>query len=267
MGKVLKKFMSKATNITISAVIITKNEEKMLQACIDSLSWVDEIVVIDTGSDDNTVKIAKKGKARVFEYLDGKTFSDWRNKGLHEAKGDWIFYVDADERVPKALQSEILKTISSSAIFTSYAIPRSNIIFGQEFRFGGFWPDYVKRLYKREALKRWIGELHEEPVVTGDMGHLKSHLMHDKHETIFEMVEKTNRWSAIEAKLMYDAHHPPMNIVRFTTAMLREFWYRMIKKQAFRDGKKGIIMAIYQVFSRFCSYAKLWELQIKKTNS
>lgn len=248
----------------ITAVIITKDEEEMLQRCLASLSWVDEILVIDTGSVDSTVKIAKKHGAKVVEYRSGHSFSDWRNKGLSEAKTEWILYIDADETVSKELKSEILEICKTETRFGWFAIKRSNIIFGKEFRHGGFWPDYVKRLFKKEDLIRWEGDLHEEPVTKGEMGYLKNYILHDKHENIFEMVEKTNKWSFIEGKLMFDAKHPKMNVLRFCSAMWREFWYRMIIKRAFLDGKKGIIMAIYQVFSRFCSYAKLWEMQINK---
>lgn len=249
----------------ISAVIIVKDEKAMLPACLASLDWVDEVLVIDTGSTDDTIKVAKRLGARVVEYTSGKSFSDWRNKGLREAKGNWIFYIDADERVSKALAKEMRASILGDE-YSWYVIPRSNKIFGKEFRHGGWWPDYVKRLFKKDALMKWTGDLHEEPVVEGAMGYLKNHLTHEKHETLFEMVEKTNRWSAIEGKLMFGANHPPMNIPRFCTGMFREFWYRMVIKRAFLDGGEGIIMAIYQVYSRFCSYAKLWEMQINKEN-
>lgn len=246
----------------ITAVIITKNEEKMLPGCLKTLNWADEILVVDTGSTDKTISIAKKHNARVVK-TNKKTFPEWRNIGLKEAKGNWIFYVDADERVPEKLKSEIKSVVEESNSTSWYAIPRSNVIFGREFRHGGWWPDHVKRLFKKESLKKWVGNLHEEPVTEGEMGYLENYLMHDKHEDIFEMVEKTNKWSAIEGQLMFDAKHPPMNITRFLTGMFREFWYRMIVKKAFLDGGEGVIMAIYQVFSRFCSYAKLWELQIE----
>lgn len=248
----------------ISAVIIAKDEEKMLPACLASLSWVDEIVLIDTGSTDKTVAIAKKHGARVIPYLAGKSFSDWRNKGLREASGRWIFYIDADERVPKKLAQEMrsLALNQMKGSFDWFVIPRSNTIFGRQFRHGGWWPDYVKRFFKRSHLEKWTGLLHEEPVVKGEMGYLKNYLLHEKNETVFEMVEKTNKWSAIEGQLMFDAKHPPMNIPRFMTAMFREFWYRFITKRGFLDGWEGIIMGMYQVFSRFCSYAKLWELQL-----
>jgi len=251
--------------IQLSAIIVVKDEEKMISECLQSLDFVGEVVVIDTGSTDNTKKIAEKHGARVIIYTSGKSYSDWRNKGLAESKGSWVLYIDADERVSIKLKQEILRTITSrSDQYSAYAIPRSNIIFGKAFRHGGWWPDYVKRLYQKNALKKWTGNLHEEPVFEGELGHLDNHLDHVKHETIFEMVEKTNKWSLIEAQLMLDAKHPPMNIRRFLTAMFREFWYRMIRHAAFLDGKAGIMMAIYQVFSRFVSYAKLWELQIKK---
>jgi glycosyltransferase involved in cell wall biosynthesis len=249
---------------TVSAIIIAKDEEKMIPKCLASLAWVDEILVIDTGSTDKTIEIAKKAGAKVIRYATGKTFSDWRSYGLKIATGDWILYIDADERVTEELKNEIMQTINTTynIRYTCFAIPRRNVVLGQELKHGGWWPDYVKRLYKKESLKGWKGELHEEPIFKGDIGHLINPMMHIKHETFSEMVDKTNNWSEIEAKLMFDANHPPMNIPRFLSAMFREFWDRMIVKKAFLDGKVGIMFATYQVFSRFVSYAKLWEMQI-----
>ncbi len=177
----------------IKAVVITKNEAKMLSGCLDSLVWADEVLVIDTGSTDETISIAKKHGARVVEYSKGKHFSDWRNRGLREAKGKWIFYVDADERVPIMLKDEILTIIKAGANLPSvYAVPRQNIILGKKMRHGGWWPDYVERLFKNGALIKWEGKLHERPKYKGTLGYLTNYLIHDKHETLSEMVEKTN---------------------------------------------------------------------------
>lgn len=248
---------------SITAIIIAKDEEKVIAGAIKTLDFVDEVLVVDTGSQDKTMRISKEAGATVVSDTKGKSFPDWRNFGLAQAHSEWVLYIDADERVPSALATEIKSIVSAEkGEYSAYAIPRSNFIFKREFRHGGWWPDYVKRLYKRSSLKKWEGDLHEEPIFEGELGHMTNHLIHQKQETIFEMVEKTNRWSVIEGQLMFDAHHPPMNVLRFCTGMWREFWYRMIVNQAFLDGKEGIIMAIYQVFSRFCSYAKLWELQI-----
>lgn len=251
----------------VSAIVITKNEEKKIRDCLKTLSWCDEIIVIDSGSTDKTVEIARKQKAKVFKF-NGGSYSNWRNQGLKKASSDWVLYVDADERVTKELQKEIELKISSIQQVDqkfAYAIPRKNIILGKELRYGGWWPDYVKRLFLKAKIKYWMGELHEEPLFDGELGYLKNPFIHIKHDNLLEMVEKTNIWSEIEARLMYKAGHPPMTIVRFLSAMFREFWLRFVKYKAFLDGSEGIIYGFYQVYSRFISYAKLWEMQVRLT--
>ncbi len=249
----------------ITAIIIAKNEEEMIENCLKSLSWVDDLLVIDTGSTDNTEYIAKKNKARVIKYLSGSNFSDYRNKALEEAKGVWLFYVDADERISEKLKSEIQNILNLKSPFvnhfSAFAIPRKNNLLGRDMRFGGWWPDYVLRLMKKNALSVWEGELHEQPKIVGNVGKLKNPLYHITHRTISSMIQKTNKWSVIEAKLMYYANHPPMTVSRFLSAMFREFWYRAVRKLGFLDGPVGIIEIVFQIFSRLVSYAKLWELQ------
>ena len=244
----------------ISAVIIAKNEEDKISDCLRSVGWVEEILVIDSGSSDKTKYISKKLGAKVLEY-NGGSYSEWRNYGLQKSRGDWIFYIDADERCSEGLRKEISEVIYGNGKIGAYAIPRENIILGKVMRHGGWWPDFVKRLYMRGVLKKWSGELHEEPEYTGELGHLKNPLIHQKQNTLSQMLEKTNSWSLVEAKLMYDAKHPKMNLIRFTTAIFREFNKRMFVEKAFLDGSEGIVYAIYQTYSRFISYAKLWELQ------
>ena len=258
----------KTKRLKLSAIIIAKNEEKKIGGCLKSLAGlVDEIIVVDNDSIDKTVNISKSYGAKIFEYKGG-SYSDWRNEGLKKAGGVWILYVDADERVTPELRDEILELVSSIKYpvspHSAFAIPRRNIILGKELKHGGWWPDYVKRLFRKNKFIKWVGELHEEPTFEGDLGHLKNPLIHIKHDNLYEMVEKTNSWSEIEARLMLKANHPPMTVPRFLSAMFREFWLRMVHHAAFLDGPEGIIYALYQVFSRFTSYAKLWELQIKK---
>jgi glycosyltransferase involved in cell wall biosynthesis len=252
---------------SISFVIIAKDEEEMITKCLKSISWAKEVIVVDHGSLDKTPKIAKKSGAKVFSLKreEKPNFSTPRNEGLKQASGKWIFYIDADERVPESLKSELINFQNNTNLKEEnhFAIPRENIILGKKLKHGGWYPDYVKRLYKKEALKGWTGDLHEEPKIEGEMGYFKHPLIHIKHETISQMIEKTNKWSQIEARLMHSSNHPPMNLPRFFSATAREFYLRMIKKTAFLDGATGIIMALYQVFSRFISYAKLYELQTK----
>lgn len=233
--------MAKDLGNSISAIVLFKEKNRLLERGLKSLDWVNEIIKV-------------RG-------INGE-FSNWRNEGARRAKNEWLLYVDSDEEVRQNLKSEILSVISHlSLAINAYAIPRKNFIFGKEFKHGGLWPDYVKRLFLKSKFKKWEGELHEEPIFEGEMGHLKEPLIHHKDLTISQMVEKTNEWSEIEAKLMFEAGHPKMNIFRFFSAGFREFWLRMVKQAAFLDGPKGIIYALYQVFSRLVSYAKLWEKQ------
>jgi len=250
--------------VQISVIVIAKNEERKIGECFDSLLWADELILVDSGSIDKTVEIAQAKGAKVIK-AENKGYSFWRNKGLREAKGKWIFYVDADERVPNNLRDEIRQILVRDD-YNAYAIPRKNIILGRFLRNGGWWPDYVKRLFKRSTLRKWVGDLHEEPVFIGKLGYLRNPLLHIKHDSLSEMIEKTNKWSDIEAKLLFLNNHPKMSWWRFVRIMLTEFWYRMIMKKAFLDGPIGIIYAIYQSWSRFITYSKLWEMQIENQN-
>lgn len=227
---------------TISAIIIYGGDydKGLFELSEKSVSWCDELVLI------NGVK---------------GSYSDWHNQGLKKAKGEWIFYIDTDEEVSQNLKDEIIQTISVNQPIGCYAIPRKNIIFNKEFKYSGQYPDYQKRLFKRETLKKWTGDVHEEPVFEGEMGHLLNPILHYKNMTVSQMIEKTNKWSEIEADLMIKANHPKMNFVRFFTAGTREFILRFVKEKAFLDGKEGIIYATYQIYSKLISYAKLWEKQ------
>ena len=235
--------MAISPKLSVIILIGGSYDKTLLKKCLDSVSWASEIVKVETDG------------------LKG-SFADWRNLGARMAKGDWIFYVDSDEEVSAGLKEMILQVIGSNE-FAAYAIPRRNILLGREMKWGGWRPDFVLRLIKKDKLKGWKGELHEQPEITGTSCHLKESLIHTSHRNLSDMVEKTNRWSEIEAKLLYDSGHPQMNIFRFFSAGFREAWYRGVVKLGFLDGTVGVIEIIYQTFSRLITYSKLWELQTK----
>src|SRR5260221_5586373 len=166
----------------ISAIVIAKNEEKMIEDCLKSLNFVDEILVVDTGNIDKTNTIAKKYGARIVKYTGSGSFSDWRNKGLREAKGDWILYVDADERITPTLCEELKKITQKEDSHSAYAIARRNFIFGKEFKHSGQYPDYQKRFFKKKDFIKWTGHVHEEQQFKGELVHLKIPMLHIKHE-------------------------------------------------------------------------------------
>lgn len=248
----------------ISGIVLARNAQELIKDCFESIDWLDEIVLVDTGSSDKTVEIAKNFGAKIIKSSSGN-FSDWRNLGAEKAGGEWLLYIDTDERVTPLLRKEILSTISHQPLtisYIAYAIPRRNILLDHEMKWGGWWPDYVLRLIKKDSLISWQGELHEQPRLKGQIGKLKNPLIHISHRTLSEMVDKTNDWSMVEAKLLYKSAHPKMTWWRFISVAFREFWFRGILKLGFLDGAVGVIEIIYQMFSRMITYAKLWELQI-----
>jgi glycosyltransferase involved in cell wall biosynthesis len=249
-------------DVLLSAIVISKNDEEKIKECLESLGFAGEIIVIDNGSSDKSFDIARKFTDKVYS-LPKVGFSELRNEGLNKASGKWVLYVDTDERVTPGLRQELEKIIDNKdgMHYEAYAIPRKNIIFGKEMKHGGLYPDYVKRLYLKSSLKKWEGDLHEEPVYEGVMGHMSNPLIHLKHARMSEMIEKTNKWSEIEAKLLLDSGHPEMTWWRFPRIMLTEIWYRLIILKGFMDGIEGVIYSIYQMWSKFITYAKLWEMQ------
>lgn len=250
----------------LSTIILSKNEEKMIKDCLESVEWTDEIILIDSGSTDKTVEIAKKYGARIISVPPKKLeFAKWRNEGLKAAKSKWVLYVDADERMTPELRQEIKKIMSSRSPASAYQIPRRNFYLGKEVRYGSAWPNYVKRLFLKEKLKRWERRLHEDPVFEGDLDTLKNPLLHYTHRDLSSMIEKTRQWSKIEAELLYQAKHPPVTWWRILRIMLTEFWYRGVRLQGFRDGVVGWIEVTFQMFSRFITYAQLWEMQNKQS--
>ena len=248
--------------MTVTAVIITRNAQEELTGCIKSISWVDEVVVVDTDSTDSTRSIAEKLGARVYtKKFEG--YGKLREDALEHVSCEWVFYLDADERAEEGLKEELEETTRANKAVV-FALPRKNIMLGHWLRYGGWYPDYQTRIFRKSELKGWRGTLHETPVFDGKAGVLTNGLTHITSRSIDAMLEKTKVWSKEEARLLMEAGHPPMNGRRFVSAVARTFFERMVKGQAFRDGAVGVLMAYYQVFSVFLTYARLWELQHKK---
>ncbi len=246
----------------LSAIVIARNEEARIGGCLSSLTWVDEIVVVDNGSTDNTRTIAKDHGAIVIPAGDVRDFAKLHNLGKEKAQGEWLLYVDADETVSDELAKEIKKAVSRrSSVVSGYEIRRKNYYLGRP------WPgdEYILRLMRKDALTEWYGELHETARVNGKIGRLHAPLLHDTHRTLEEMVTKTNEWSQAEAKFRFDAGHPPVVWWRFIRVMLTAFFDSFISQGGWRAGVVGWVESVYQAFSMFITYAKLWELQNTKS--
>jgi glycosyltransferase involved in cell wall biosynthesis len=252
--------MAKDTSIKLSAIVIAKNEEEDIRDCLNSLAFASEVIVIDSESTDKTVEIAKEKGARVIKHS-FTNFSDLRNVGLNSANGAWILYIDADERVSKELGEEIMDAVEKEE-YDIYKIPRKNIYF-RKYN----WPEieYMERLFRKTELTGWQGEIHESPKVTSNkISVLKNSLMHFTHTDLESMVDKTLVWGDIEAQLLFDAKHPEMKEWRFIRIMITKFANSYFKQGGWKIGVPGLIESIYQAYSYFIIYAKLWELQTRK---
>lgn len=248
----------------VTAVIIAKNEEEMIEGCLQSLSFCDAIVVIDNNSTDDTALIARKKGAKVVP-ADTKDFSELRKIGIEKVKTTYIFYVDADERVSTELAQEILHVIAgNNSSIGCYRINRQNYYLGKNP-----WPkiEQLERLFRTKMLRGWNGKLHETPEYSGDTQDLVNLLLHYTHRNLSTMLVKTNEWSEIEAQNRVKAEHPPIYWWRFPRVMLQAFLNSYVQQQGFKAGTMGLIESTYQAFSIFVTYAKLWEQQEKSKKS
>ncbi|HUQ84979.1 MAG TPA: glycosyltransferase family 2 protein [Candidatus Limnocylindrales bacterium] len=241
----------------ISAIIITKNEEKSLKRSLRSLSWCDEVIVIDDDSTDDTVKIAEKLGAKVYKRsLDGD-FSAQRNFGLQKAKNDWVLFIDADEEVSPALWFEIMQhTNSPSDKYSGYFIKRQDVIWGRLLKYGETGNKKFLRLAKKNSGK-WEGVVHEKWNVVGMTATLNNPLMHYPHVTIENFLHEINLYTDIRAKELYDKKVRTSSFL-IIIYPLAKFIQNYFLKQGFRDGVPGLLLALMMSLHSFLVRSKLW---------
>jgi|SRR3989344_3263793 len=243
----------------ITGIIIAKNEEETIHLAIDSLNFCDEILVIDNESSDNTSEIAKKMGALVHT-LKTNSFSELRNFGLKNSGSKYIFYLDADEVISEKLKESILRAVKSENRVSAHSMQRKNYYLGENE-----WPktEVMTRLFLKDKLLGWKGDLHESPVVDGEIEELEGYIIHHTHKNLTQMLSKTIEWSETEAKLRYQAKHPKMSVLRLIKVMATAFLRYYIGQKGYKVGTAGLIESVYQSFSAFITYAKLWEMQRK----
>lgn len=243
----------------LSIVILTRNEEETIEGCLKSAEGLGEILIVDDCSTDETLQIARKHTDKIF-VREKKNFSDQRNFGLKNARGNWIFYLDADERITRGLRDEIKERIEGEKEKVCFLVKRRNFYLGREM-----FSDQVHRLFRREKLVGWSGEVHESPRIQGPTGELNQALVHFTHRSIVAMLEKTTDWSGIEAKLRLEADHPQVSWWRILHVMIGELYKQFFQKKIWRFKTEGFIEGVFQIFSIFITYARLWEQQRKKS--
>ncbi|MES2803290.1 MAG: glycosyltransferase family 2 protein [Bdellovibrionota bacterium] len=250
----------------ISAVIICKNEEANIERCLKSLTWVDEVVVYDSGSTDNTINIAQKMGAKVHQGL-WLGFGATKHEATNRASHDWILSIDADEEVPDQLRREIQQKLSTLDADYIYKIPRLSYYLQSWIKYGGWYPDFQIRLFNRKTHQWNKAEIHEqvEPL-RGDTEHiaqLEHHLHHYVFKNIEHQVQTNNRYSTLQAQTMF-ASGTSFSYFHLFTKPYVKFVECYILKLGFLDGWAGYVIARNAAYSALLKWLKLRELYAQK---
>jgi glycosyltransferase involved in cell wall biosynthesis len=245
--------------VPVTVTIITLNESRHIAAAIDSTAWADEILVVDSGSTDDTVSIATAKGVRVMSRT-WPGYVDQKNYAASVASHDWIFSLDADERVTPPLAAEVRTIVDGNSTARAFRVPRVTFHLGRWVRTTDFYPDYQTRLYDRRAA-RWQGKyVHESVVADGPVGQLTNELQHYSYRDLSDHLDRINQYSTLAARQMHESGrratpidlllHPP-------AAFLRNYLVR----GGFADGMAGLTISLVNAYSVLLKFAKLWELQ------
>lgn len=245
--------------MTISVIIITKNEEKNIGKCLKSVEWADEIIIVDSGSQDETLHICRQFTDKIYVTADWPGFGIQKNRALSFASCDWILSIDADEFISEQLRDEILSVINSAGKHTAYAIPRLSSYCGRLMHHGGWWPDYVVRLFLRESSKFSEDLVHERVITSGSTGRLKNHLRHVAFENLDEVIDTINRYSTAGAAMM-KSKGKKSNLLSALAHGFWAFFQTYIIRAGFLDGREGFMLAVSNAEGTYYRYLKLMHL-------
>ncbi len=248
----------------LSVIIITKNESQHIRRCLESVSWADEIIVYDSGSEDETVSICKEFTPNVF-ITDWPGFGLQKQRALDQASQHWVLSIDADEEISSNLKDEILKAISSDS-FDSYEIPRLSSYCGKEIKHGGWWPDYIVRLFKRDTGKFSSDLVHERIIINGSIGKLNNPILHEAFINPEEVLTKINNYSSLGAQKLFN-RGKRITLGGSITRALWTFFRTYIIKASCLDGCEGLMLAISNAEGTYYKYLKLRSLNLNNPKS
>jgi len=245
--------------VKLTVTVITRDEARHIEAALQSVAWADEIIVVDSGSTDDTVSIARRMATRV-EVREWPGYGAQKNYAAEIASNDWILSLDADERVTPELGEEIRNTLKAAPTHCGYRLPRVTWYLGRWIRSTDWYPDYQLRLYDRRAARWNTRRVHESVEADRAPGILRHELQHYAYRDIADHLETIDRYTTLAARQMHEAGrrasvldlalHPP-------AAFLRNY----VAKGGFRDGATGLVISRMNAYYVFLKFAKLWELQ------
>ncbi|MFZ0200975.1 MAG: glycosyltransferase family 2 protein [Candidatus Sulfotelmatobacter sp.] len=275
--------------MTLSVVIITYNEEANLGRTLESVAPRlysegrrngDELIVVDSGSTDRTVEIAKSFRAKVF-VEEWKGYAAQKNSAIERATGSWILSLDADEAVSPELLKEIENVLleqgspylrnspDSPLTVDAFSMPRQNLFLQKRIRHGGFWPDRKVRLFRKGKGRFAARPVHESIRVTGRVAELNAPLIHHSYPTLSDYIEHMNRYSSLGAEMVVAETNGKVrfSVVNIVLRPLATFIYNYFFRLGFLDGREGLLLHLYHAVYVSWKYAKAWELGRKQSHS
>lgn len=240
----------------LSVILITKNEILNIRECLASVSWADEIIVVDSGSTDGTLDVCRELGAQVYEH-DWPGFGVQKNRALGYASHDWLLSIDADERVTPELRAEIETVVADASSLDGYDIPRLSSFCGRFIHHSGWRPDYVLRLFRRDKAKFSDALVHEAVQMQGQRGQLQHSLLHYSYRDFEDVIAKLNSYSSAAA----DMQERRGKRGGLGTALLHGGWafFRTyVLRRGFLDGREGVMLAIMNAENSYYRYIKLW---------
>ena len=242
----------------ISAVVIGYNDEPNMRACLESITWADEIIVVDSHSTDATATISREFTDKVFQHT-FEGFGKLRNEAVAHASYDWVFSLDTDERATPEIRDEIRALLAKGPDADAYFVPRKNYFLGRWIRHSGWYPDYRQpQLFHKGRMRYKEDLVHESYEIEGRVGYLKEHVLQYPFRDIDHYLAKMDRYSDLMAKRMVERKrrfhpHQLMSPTVFTFAKM------YVGRAGFLDGKQGLILAGLYAYYTFIKYAKFWE--------
>ena len=246
-------------------MVITKNEAHNIEACLQSVQFADQLLVLDSGSTDGTVERAKKIGAEVIQSPDWPGFGAQKNRALALVRCAWVLSVDADERLSPELQAEI-QSVLANPQFDGYSFPRLSSYCGQNMRHSGWYPDRVTRLFKRGTARFSDDLVHEKIIASCAIGQLNAHLLHESFTTFEAVLDKANRYSTAGAQILFN-RGKKASLGKALGHGLWAFFRTYVLHFGFLDGRMGLVLAISNAEGTYYRYLKLWLMARENTVS
>ena len=242
--------------MSLSVTIICQNSERTIRRCLESVTWADEIIVVDSGSTDRTLDICREFTPHVHQTADFPGHGPQKNRALDRATGEWVFSIDSDEWITPDVRAEIEAALANPGDKAAFMLPRYSSFCGRFMRHSGWWPDYVKRLFRRGLARFSNDRGHDRLIVDGAVGRLSRPIHHETVTSLEQLIEKMNVYSTMTA---HNQHGQGRRASLFTAvfhggwAFFRTYFLRL----GFLDGREGLMLAISNAENSYYRYAKL----------